>query len=398
MRAGIHRGVDLEHADLSGADLREVDLRGARLRGARLSGADLRDVDLTGADLRGVLGMWSGVRAGGATMDHCDVRDADLSGIDAPGLSLRAANLEGSRWDGADLRGATLTACRVGWRSIWLTESGSGRVVGASAWFDRACLAGADLSAAHLPGASMYGANLGGVVGHDAILTGANLIRADLRRADLTRADLCEADLREAGMTGVILRGASLVGARLIDTRLDGADVSGLRIGATMLGGPATSVADEPDVVNLAPNLSPGRPGPGSTCLVVADETSGSIRDGLVELMRQHGVMPYVATLADVASPTGPVTVARAFDAHPLTIVVSADGVPPGWLAVLRRSLIQAPAWVDRTLVHVTTHAPGLVAGLEIAGRTPAHLATTIAALRVSLAGAGPTTERLIHA
>ena len=83
-----HLGEDLRGANLSGADLRRAVFDGADLEGADLSGADLRRASFKRANLMK------------AAFDGADMRD---------GIFVKArmnlSNSQGTRLDGADLRG-----------------------------------------------------------------------------------------------------------------------------------------------------------------------------------------------------------------------------------------------------------------------------------------------------
>ena len=88
---------------LSGARLDGIDLRNARLAGAQLAGAYLADADLRRAVLDGAC-------LAGAMLTRADLRDASLLEVDATGADFHAARLDGARWRGAGLRGATFFA------------------------------------------------------------------------------------------------------------------------------------------------------------------------------------------------------------------------------------------------------------------------------------------------
>jgi uncharacterized protein YjbI with pentapeptide repeats len=107
----------------------------------------------------------------------------DLKGLDLAGVELSNCDLRDSRFDGANLRKA----------SLW-----SSQLEGAS--FARADLTEAGLSSVHAAGVSFQGARL----------AGCRLFLAELHGANFRGADLAAAELRSAS-----LQGADLTGARL---------------------------------------------------------------------------------------------------------------------------------------------------------------------------------------
>lgn len=204
-------------ADLSGQVLENLDLSGldfkrARLRDAKLFGADLSGSDLSGSDLR--LANLNRVTVTGTRFDHADLEGASLlrpsafstlfaSANEAP--SFRAANMRGIRMFGrfmrADFSGAVMTdaTCapfgKTGFiEEIWRTEFSGSNLSGAQ-------LERADLTHALLSFANLKGANLKNAILKNADLTGADLSNADLTGADLTGADL--ADVRIGGAIGM---------------------------------------------------------------------------------------------------------------------------------------------------------------------------------------------------
>jgi uncharacterized protein YjbI with pentapeptide repeats len=126
------RDADLKKADLSGADLSGVDLSGAdlveaNLKGANLSGSCLDEANMLWANLSQTnltrASLWraklceanlSGADLTGANLSEADLRKADLSNT-----ILANTNLEFSILVDADLRGASLSDCRIYGVSAW---------------------------------------------------------------------------------------------------------------------------------------------------------------------------------------------------------------------------------------------------------------------------------------
>jgi WD40 repeat protein len=128
---------------LEDADLKHLNLRGARLAGAWFTRANLFRTVLARADLRGA-------RLEGAVLDGAaDLGWADLRGAEMKGATARAAILDGTRFEGADLR-------EVGFE-------------GSSAFAEAPVLRGARLEGACITGtawrAPAPGAELCGLVG-----------------------------------------------------------------------------------------------------------------------------------------------------------------------------------------------------------------------------------------
>ncbi|WP_213571476.1 pentapeptide repeat-containing protein [Rhodococcus sp. USK13] len=339
---------NLEFADLYQVNLSGADLRGARLRGARLVEVDLSGADLTGADVRDVLGMWSRNRLDGATLDAADLRGSDLSGASLACVSLQGANLEDSRWESCDLRGADLTRARVGWRSIWLTESTFRQGNGASVWFDHADLSGAVMTEAHLPGASFFGARFDRVDATGGVFTGANFAQSDVSHASFDEADLCGVDFRSTRISGGSLRGTSLLGSVLIDTVITDVDLTGARTGGTVFwGSDAPSVATDHRIVHLGPSLHARVEAPSRTVLVMGGRESGNAAATLCSALQEVGLRPFLVDANDLRTPAGPVVAVRAFESHGAAIVFD-DATDSSILTTLRRSVHGAPSWASR--------------------------------------------------
>ncbi len=200
--------------DLTGRDLARLDLSGLDFKAARLTGANLFGADLSGANLRGA--NLAGALLDRITMVSTRFDDADLTGaslLRPSGFSTLASNAdEASTFAGArlsrakifgrfhrvdltraDLTDATLAPFgKTGFiEHIWRTE-----FLGAK--LDGATLVRADLGYVLLSYASLKGANL----------SGASLAKADLTGADFTGANLTGADLTEADVGGAVFTGA----------------------------------------------------------------------------------------------------------------------------------------------------------------------------------------------
>lgn len=205
--------VDVSGRDLSRLDLSGVDFKKARLAGADLFGADLTAANLSGADLAHVRldratlirADFSGANLEGATlMRPSNFTDFSFKAGEAP--RFQGARLKGvrmiARLDGADFRGADLTA-------VNLEREGNG---------DITVLPRTVLSRCDFTSATLVGANLRGIDGTFTRFAGASLAGADLSGADLSEADFTDADLSGANLTGADLYRATLTGARGLDT------------------------------------------------------------------------------------------------------------------------------------------------------------------------------------
>lgn len=214
-----------------------LSLRGRNLRYAVLDRSDLRGTDFTLADLSGASLRDANLKGTTFGCAAEPTRPLDLlwlrltqssdSGrwVDAKPLCTQ---LDNTRFDGADLRGARFV------------EFNQGKPPLNSAVFSRAILDGVDLSLVELAGATLIDASLvgtnfsgGKLTGTDlsgANLTGANLYYADLTlsalsratldAANLSRARLIAAELTSASLIGAELAGANLMGSRLVKARV----------------------------------------------------------------------------------------------------------------------------------------------------------------------------------
>ena len=157
--------------------------------------------NLRGAQLSGLTGL-------GSKFEGADLRGADLQKLIAHSTTPGTFTRDHVCFDGADLRGANLKQADI--RGASFQWSGN-----RPAWLVGADLRGADASGANFTGAAMtsvyaIGANFEGANLTDATLVASRLERCNLRGANLTNADLRMANLEGADLTGAILDGALL--------------------------------------------------------------------------------------------------------------------------------------------------------------------------------------------
>jgi uncharacterized protein YjbI with pentapeptide repeats len=133
--------ADLAGADLSRADLQGINLSGAILRGANLEGSDLRKAKLPGADLSG------------ANLRKADLRNTDMTESILPGADLTEAQASGVEFFRCDLSNAI---------------------------FHRAHLRNVNLRLANVNGTKFSGADMGVAILRETDLTGADLSGVDL--------------------------------------------------------------------------------------------------------------------------------------------------------------------------------------------------------------------------
>ena len=130
-------------------------------------------------------------------------------------------NLQRSRLNGADLRGAHLEKAVLAKAYLQGADLSGAYLQGAN--LREARLQRADLRGAHLQGADLSGAQLQG-----AMLWETHLQGATLRSARLQGADLWDAHLQGADLPGAHLQGAELFVAQLQGTNLYAADLRGV--------------------------------------------------------------------------------------------------------------------------------------------------------------------------
>jgi uncharacterized protein YjbI with pentapeptide repeats len=219
----------LKRAQVDVSDNVTLSLRGRNLRYAVLDRSDLRGTDLTLADLSGASLRNANLKAVTFGCAAELTRPLDLLWLRLTQSSdsgrwvdtkPRCTQLNNTRFDGADLRGARFV------------EFNQARPSLNSAIFSRAILDGVDLSLTDLSGATLIEASLVGVN-----FSGAKLIGTDLSGANLTGANLYYADLTLSGLSGAILDAANLSRARLIATELTRASLIGAELaGANLMG------------------------------------------------------------------------------------------------------------------------------------------------------------------
>ena len=267
MRGACLRGTSLINADMTGVDLREgsianregkmitfgeakhpsdnggVDLSGANLSLAKLSGAVAINGDFSDTTMRGVRivranlqgAKFEGANLEDADLSLCDLREANLNGAVLVNATMSLANLTDATLAGAltnkpigptikDLPMPLSDMLRS--HAAWLASNGkegqrfdiTGYDLRRSAVFARATLTlmrgvGAMLYAMDFSDAQLQSADL-----READLRHANFMAADMRGCDLNKAKL-----NNAGMQGVQLQPLVLNEGRAIATDLSGA-------------------------------------------------------------------------------------------------------------------------------------------------------------------------------
>ncbi len=206
-------GISLTGLNMSGLELRQANFVEANLRGSDLSRGDLNRADLSATDLTGV------------TFREANLQYSKFLGANLQQTDLRETNLHNTQLNGADLSQADLT------RTNLTRVSLNGTVL------ERAKLIEVDLSGKNLSGVDLSRADLAGANLDGADLSGASLSGADLSGASLRHANLSGAWLNLTNLTGVDLVGANLNGASLIGSNLASADLTQSKLdGATLIG------------------------------------------------------------------------------------------------------------------------------------------------------------------
>lgn len=200
--------------DLSGLDLRNLDLAALNFKKAKLAKADLFGSDLTGANLSGVnlksarldrvtliKSRFDGANLTGATMlrptSFSNMSETLSEASSFVGVTMSGAKvfgqLNGFNFQGSNLRDVTFAPfSETGFiEHIWRTKLESANLSDTD-------LENADMTYVSARYADFRNSNLRNVIFKDADLSQANFAGADLTNADLTGADLDQADFRNA--------------------------------------------------------------------------------------------------------------------------------------------------------------------------------------------------------
>ncbi|MCB9704156.1 MAG: pentapeptide repeat-containing protein [Myxococcales bacterium] len=216
-------------------------------------------------------GMYRRIQRTLTQLDPYRVIDPDTSKVSAiprsPEQELLVTYLEGSSVElsPVSLRGAYLIDAD-------LRELEIGEINFNDATFERAKLAGIDLSDAYLEAAILRD-----VQGARASFSGAHMARADLGRADLQGGDLSGVDLSRADLTLARLKRASLENADLSGACLAGADFEEADLsGRIKLSGADLSGADL-SKVDKAPSAKAIKEAVNWEAAVYSDELAGKL-------------------------------------------------------------------------------------------------------------------------
>jgi uncharacterized protein YjbI with pentapeptide repeats len=185
------RPADLSRKRLNGLDLSNLNLTGVVLRSARINNTNFKNANLDAAIL-----------------DSAWALKADFTGASLARASLFASQMQGAKFDKADLRGARILA----------------NLTGAS--FRNANLAAANCS----PDEKNQSMGL-----MRAVFKSANLEGAGLSNANLARADLSFANLKGANLSGAAIRDGEASGADFRGALLDGSDLTGMDISSARI-------------------------------------------------------------------------------------------------------------------------------------------------------------------
>ncbi len=255
-------GADLSECDLSGAALVHAVLIRANLRGANLRGAQLTGANLGGADLRGAVlddaemsesilsrAELSGARFTRARLTGADWLEAKPGSVDLSGAALGQcvflkADLSGARLARADLSDATFIECQLDQadfsgatmiKTSFVTCKGEGVSFRGATFTQGVAIHGCLFPDADFTGADMEKANLRGT-----LLQGARFDRAALAGADLSECDASRGSFERASMQGSLLlrtrlaeaslRGANLMDALASKAKIAGADFTGANL------------------------------------------------------------------------------------------------------------------------------------------------------------------------
>jgi uncharacterized protein YjbI with pentapeptide repeats len=222
----------IDNIDVTKPCLKAADLRNAILEKTKFDGADLREATLNGVNLGSAsLNM--------ANLEKANLEKAILEGTKANGANLHRANLRKASlfmfnildWNVVSIP-INLSEADIREAKLDLATLGKANLSGAN-------LSGAVLGACHLRQADLRGANLSGadLSSSGEGTAGTRLDEADLRGAILTRANLQQTLLAGANLEGANLEEADLRRANLANANLRKADLRGAKLDDTQLDG-----------------------------------------------------------------------------------------------------------------------------------------------------------------
>ena len=203
-------GRDLEGLDLAGLAFKKARLAEANLFGADLSGADLSDTDLRAAKL-------DRINAIGTRFDRANLAGASLLRPTTATTFDGSSTGEAPSFVGADLTKVRMFGVFIGGNFAGAKMSGVTLAPANDSGFIEV-LWRSRLDSADMSGTDLSGANLTHVSFRFANLKGANLAGAKLKNADLSHADLTGANLAGADLSHADLDSATLTGVTGLDT------------------------------------------------------------------------------------------------------------------------------------------------------------------------------------
>lgn len=227
--------------DVTKADFRECDLRDANLSSARLDGSDFRGARLSGAKIGRIRDAKFDKASGVVVIEDatkCSFKGANIGSEDesnASRISAVDSNFDGANIQNAhvnrmkscalrrlDATGANLNEADFSggdFKGAKLAQINSWKLEAAGARFDGVDLRKASLLECNFRGASFRKAKL-----HEASVKECDFSDADLSEANLSDATAHDANFQNANLTGAELRGAKLCDADFRGAVLNGAD------------------------------------------------------------------------------------------------------------------------------------------------------------------------------
>lgn len=209
-------------ANFANATMRGANLSGAVLRGANFHKATLDGTDFEGANLQDakfVQAFLPGARFRKATLSGCEF----TGGATLTKADLSGATAIGSSFNRAEMAGADLSRCVFSPEGRQTAETPSVSFVSAN--LTGATLAGAQLYRATFDGAKLLGATFDGADMAWARLTGrADMSGATFRKAVLVWAHFQEGFMSRADLTGAVCRGAHFIQVQMPEAVLSKAD------------------------------------------------------------------------------------------------------------------------------------------------------------------------------